>query len=58
MTIGNTQTPVKFTKDPDVYMEQWFAEAPTHHFAMAVGHNASVFNKIADIMDLNHVELK
>lgn len=58
MTIGNTQTPVKFTKDPDSYMEQWFAEAPTHHFAMAVGHNASVFSKIADIMDLKHVVLK
>jgi L-arabinose isomerase len=58
MTIGNTQTPVKFTKDPDSYMEQWFAEAPTHHFAMSVGHNASVFNKIADIMELNHVILK
>lgn len=31
MTIGNTQTPVKFKKDPDSYMDEWFAEAPTHH---------------------------
>ncbi|MDF2942457.1 MAG: arabinose isomerase [Herbinix sp.] len=58
MTIGNTQTPVKFNKDPDSYMEQWFTEAPTHHFAMAVGHNASLFEKVADIMNLNHVILK
>jgi L-arabinose isomerase len=58
MTIGNTQTPVKFKKDPDTYMEQWFAEAPTHHFSMAVGHNASLFNKVADIMDIKHVVLK
>ena len=28
MTIGNTQTPVKFRKDPDAYMDEWFAEAP------------------------------
>lgn len=58
MTIGNTQTPVKFKDDPDTYMEQWFAEAPTHHFAMSVGHNSSVFTKVADIMDINHVVLK
>ncbi len=58
MAIGNTQTPVKFKKDPDTYMEEWFAEAPTHHFAMSVGHNASVFHKVADILDIRHVILK
>jgi len=57
MTIGNTQTPVKFKKDPDAYMDEWFAEAPTHHFAMSVGHNASLFQKIADIMDISCVVL-
>lgn len=57
MTIGNTQTPVKFKKDPDSYMTQWFEQAPTHHFAMAVGHNASVFNKVADILGLDFVDL-
>ncbi|QHQ61211.1 arabinose isomerase [Anaerocolumna sedimenticola] len=58
MTIGNTQTPVKFKKDPDTYMEQWFTEAPTHHFAMSVGHNASLFRKVADLLNINHIELK
>jgi len=57
MTIGNTQTPVKFKKNPDAYMDEWFAEAPTHHFAMSVGHNASLFQKIADIMDIECVVL-
>ena len=57
MTIGNTQTPVKFKKDPDSYMDEWFAEAPTHHFAMSVGHNASLYEKIADILDVNYVTL-
>ena len=27
MTIGNTQTPVRFKRDPDSYMDAWFAEA-------------------------------
>lgn len=57
MTIGNTQTPVKFKKDPDSYMDEWFAQAPTHHFAMSVGHNASLFEKIASLFEINSVTL-
>ena len=45
MTIGNTQTHVRFHKDPDAYMDEWFAQAPTHHFAMSVGHNGRLFEK-------------
>lgn len=58
MTIGNTQTPVKFKTDPDTYMDKWFAEAPTHHFAMSVGHNAGVFKKIADLLEIPQVVLE
>lgn len=57
MTIGNTQTPVKFKKDPDAYMDEWFAEAPTHHFAMSIGHNASLFERISTIMEIPSVTL-
>lgn len=55
MTIGNTQTHVKFKKDPDSYMDQWFKEAPTHHFAMSVGSNESLFTKTADLLDIRAV---
>lgn len=58
MTIGNTQTPVKFKSDPDTYMDKWFAEAPTHHFAMSVGHNAEVFKKVADLLHIPAVVLE
>ena len=57
MKIGNTQTPVRFKKHPDEYMEQWFMEAPTHHCAMSAGHNASLFEKVAQLMGLSHVVL-
>lgn len=57
MTIGNTQTHVKFKKDPDAYMDEWFAEAPTHHFAMSVGHNEKLFEKIFDLLGIDHVTL-
>lgn len=57
MTIGNTQTPVRFKKDPDSYMDEWFAESPTHHFAMSAGHNASLYEKIADLLNIPSVIL-
>jgi L-arabinose isomerase len=55
MQIGNTQTPVRFRKHPDTYMEEWFAESPTHHCALSVGHNASLFRKVGTLMDIRSV---
>ncbi|WP_462409528.1 L-arabinose isomerase family protein [Neobacillus sp. Marseille-QA0830] len=57
MRIGNTQTPVKFREHPDIYMEKWFHEAPTHHCAMSIGHNASLFNKVGDLLGCRSVTL-
>lgn len=57
MMIGNTQTPVKFRHDPDTYMDEWFGEAPTHHFAMSIGHNASLFKKTLKLLGIEYVEL-
>ncbi|MCY0888285.1 MAG: L-fucose/L-arabinose isomerase family protein [Alicyclobacillaceae bacterium] len=50
MHIGNTQTAVRFREHPDIYMERWFAEGPTHHFAMSIGHNAALFKKVGDLL--------
>lgn len=55
MKIGNTQTPVRFSRHPDAHMSQWFAHAPTHHCAMSVGHNAGQFAKVAEMMNLEHL---
>ena len=38
-------------------MDEWFAEFPTHHFAMSVGHNGSLFEKVADVLDVPYVTL-
>lgn len=57
MHIGNTQTPVKFRQHPDDYMEQWFSEAPTHHCAMSIGHNASLFQKVGQLLHMKYVTL-
>jgi L-arabinose isomerase len=57
MKIGNTQTPVKFSVDPDSYYERWFEEAPTHHCAMSIGHNAAVLEKVGYLMDIDTVKI-
>jgi L-arabinose isomerase len=57
MKIGNTQSPVKFREHPDEYMTRWFSEAPTHHCALSIGHNASLFRKVGELMDVVHVTL-
>lgn len=57
MRIGNTQTPVKFKEHPDVYMEKWFNEAPTHHCAMSIGSNASQLKKVGELLNCETVIL-
>jgi L-arabinose isomerase len=38
-------------------MDAWFAEAPTHHFALSVGHNGALFAKTADLLQIPCVTL-
>jgi len=57
MRIGNTQTPVRFSQHPDEYMARWFAEAPTHHCALSIGHNAQLFRKVAELLECSFVAL-
>jgi L-arabinose isomerase len=57
MRIGNTQTPVRFRDHPDDYMTKWFAEAPTHHCAMSIGHNASLFHKVGELLKVKSVTM-
>lgn len=54
MQIGNTQTPVKFSRHPDAYLDALFKEAPTHHCAMSIGHNASIFSKMAILFGIDY----
>ena len=49
---GNTSTHIRFSQKPAEYMDRWFVEAPTHHLALSIGHNAGLFKKIAELMDI------
>lgn len=51
LRIGNTMTPVKFSKPPSQFLNEWFQLGPTHHFAMSVGRNAAVLKKLAELLE-------
>ncbi len=55
LMVGNTSTHVRFPLPPADYMDKWFVEAPTHHCALAVGHNARQFKKTADLLKVHSV---
>ena len=57
MQVGNTQTHVKFPVDIDTYYNNWFRHAPTHHWAMSIGHNAKLFEKVAQMLGCEYVIL-
>ena len=57
LTIGNTQTHVDFGMDLDAFMDEWFRCAPTHHCAMSVGHNAALFEKVAELLGAEFVRV-
>lgn len=52
---GNTNTHGKFEPDVRTFLKRWFAEGPTHHFALGIGHRADTIKKIADILGIEAV---
>ena len=57
MQIGNTETHVDFGMKPVTFYDKWFKAAPTHHFALAVGHNINTLRKIAALLDIEFIEV-
>ena len=52
---GNTNTRGFFKPDPVTFLKKWFAEGPTHHFALGVGHKAQLLKDIADALGIDAV---
>jgi L-arabinose isomerase len=52
---GNTNTHGRFKPDVRTFLKRWFAEGPTHHFALGVGHRADSIKEIADILGIEAV---
>jgi len=49
---GNTNTRAKFHPDVVSFIEKWTEAAPTHHFALGIGHNISKIKKLAKVLGI------
>jgi len=52
---GNTNTRGFFKPDVKTFLKRWFSEGPTHHFALGIGHKASLIKQIAEFLDIDSV---
>ncbi len=57
MFIGNTETHVDFGMDPVEFYNKWFTAAPSHHFALSIGHNISTLKKVAKLLKVEFIEV-
>jgi L-arabinose isomerase len=52
---GNTNTRGFFMPDIKTFLKKWFAEGPTHHFALGIGHRADTISKIGNFLGIETV---
>jgi L-arabinose isomerase len=52
LKIGNTNSRVRFALPPGEFINRWCSHAPTHHFALGVGHLRATVAKVAELMGI------
>ncbi len=52
---GNTNTLARFRPDVRTFLKRWVREAPTHHYALGLGHHAETLRKVADVLGIESV---
>ena len=50
--IGNTNSRIRFPRDPATFFDDWCAHGPTHHVALGIGHQVGRLRKVADLLGL------
>ena len=50
--IGNTNSRIRFARDPATFFDDWCAHGPTHHVALGIGHQVGRLRKVADLSGL------
>ena len=51
--IGNTNSRIRFSRDPATFFDDWCAHGPTHHVALGTGHQVARLRKVAALLDLD-----
>ena len=57
LSIGNTNSRIRFSLPPAAFMNAWCEHGPTHHCALGTGHQAGVLRKVARLLGLEFVEV-
>ncbi len=52
---GNTNTRGFFGPDVRTFLTRWFSEAPTHHFALGIGHRADTIQQVGRFLGVETV---
>ncbi len=51
--IGNTNSRLRFAKDPAQFVDDWCAEGPAHHCALGLGHVHTKLQKLAKLKGMD-----
>lgn len=52
-SFGNTNSRIRFARDPASFFDEWCAEGPTHHVALGMGHQIGRLQKVAYLLDVD-----
>ena len=55
LSIGNTNSRLRFALPPAAFMNAWCEQGPTHHCALGVGHHAGTLRKVARLLGLEFI---
>jgi len=55
MTIGNTNSRIRFGLDPAEFMNRWAEAGPTHHCALGIGHQIGKIRRLARLLNIELV---
>ena len=55
--IGNTNSRIRFSRDPATFISRWSEEGPTHHMALGVGHVGTVLEKVGYLLEVQTVRM-
>jgi L-arabinose isomerase len=58
LKIGNTTSRVDFGCDPGEWTDAWSATGISHHWALGTGHRVAELRALADLMDIELVEVR
>ena len=51
--IGNTNSRIRFSREPAAFFDDWCAQGPTHHVALGTGHQADRLRKVAALLGID-----